>query len=162
MKPCLVLMLRLQGGVFPLFLVSPLRPILPTCCYSHQLTLLSDNAGNEGFVLHFCLTMSKIFQFCRDMIVLTSSFTLSDYKYEFLWLCSSLQRERGIRLSSALLGLNWQRFDNVCRIIRWNQSQVEDAPQLCLNKIHWACFLINILLINTAHIFESLVHKMSS
>ena len=86
MKPCLVLISRLRGGECSHYSAGrpSLRPILPTCCYSHQLTLLSDNAGNSGFVLHFCLTMSKIFQFCRDMIVLTSSFTLSDYKYEFL------------------------------------------------------------------------------
>ena len=156
---------RSQGGVFPLLAGRPSAPLFPHVVtainwHCYQITL-----GTQAL---FYISVSQ----CRKYS--NSAETWLFWQVVLHWVtinmsffdCVRVCRERGIRLCSALLGLNWQRFDNVCRIIRWNQSQVEDAPQLCLNKILYiqhVCFLLIILTIKTLHTyFEDFVHKMFS
>ena len=125
---------RSQGGVFPLLAGRPSAPLFPHVVtainwHCYQITL-----GTQAL---FYISVSQ----CRKYS--NSAETWLFWQVVLHWVtinmsffdCVRVCRERGIRLCSALLGLNWQRFDNVCRIIRWNQSQVEEAPQLSLNKI---------------------------
>ena len=145
MKPCLVLISRLRGGECSHY--SAGRPSVPF--FPHVVTAINWHCYQItlGTQALFYISVSQ----CRKYS--NSAETWLFWQVVLHWVtinmsffdCVRVCRERGsdCAQSSALLGLNWQRFDNVCRIIRWNQSQVEEAPQLCLN---YKCFTFSISL----------------